>query len=144
MQDLLLTILAVGLISIGAWLWHRRTSRVRGRAAKSQGIAKSQEKTEPVESGPFPGAGLVDGMKEASQGLEGERILDEETSSNAKSKAKTGSSKRTEPASSSAAIEGEADVAAFDTPSESPCREQDRDRPDERQVLGGSDRALVR
>ena len=120
MQDLLLTILAVGLISIGAWLWHRRTSRVRGRAAKSQGIAKSQEKTEPVESGPFPGAGLVDGMKEASQGLEGERILDEETSSNAKSKAKTGSSKRTEPASSSAAIEGEADVAAFDTPSESP------------------------
>ena len=120
MQFLLLTILAVGLISVGAWLCYRRTRRIREGAEKSREIAKSQEISEPVESGPSAGAGIEDGIKEAPQDLEGERILAEEPSGSAKGKEKTGFSKRTKPASSSAAIEDEAGDAAFGATSESP------------------------
>ena len=37
MQFLLLSILAVGLISVGAWLCHRRTRRVRGVQRSREG-----------------------------------------------------------------------------------------------------------
>ena len=127
MQFLLLTILAVGLISVGAWLCYRRTRRIREGAEKSREIAKSQEISEPVESGPSAGAGIEDEIKEAPQGPDGERILAEEPSGSAKGKEKTGLSKRTKPASSSAAIEDEAGDAAFGAPSENPLREQDRE-----------------
>ena len=124
MQFLLLTILAVGLVGLGTWLWHRRAGRVTGSATKWRATAKLHENGEPVESGSFLGADIVGGMKEVSQAPEDERILADETIGNAKSKPKTGSSTKTESASSCAAIEDEAGVGAFDAPSESPSEKK--------------------
>ena len=124
MLFLLLTILAVGLIGLGALLWYRRAGRVMGSATKSRVTAKLQENGEPVESGSLRGADIVGEMKEASQAPEDERTLADETIGNAKSKPKTGSSTKTESASSCPAIEDEAGVGAFDAPSESPSEKK--------------------
>ena len=120
MQYWLLIILAVALISVGAWLYHRRTRQVRGGAEQSRGIAKSQKNGETVESEPSAGGGIEDGTIKVPQDLEGERNFLEEPSNGAKGKEKTGLNKGTEPAFSSAAIENEAGDAVFGAPSESP------------------------
>lgn len=120
MLFLFLSIITVGIVGLGAWLWRHRQRRVAAGKEESRETAKLSNDGVPVGIGSDSRTAKESETKEVPQSLEPERIVSDKAENSANSQAKEGACIKNESASSCTSIDNEAGGTLIEPPADCP------------------------